>query len=221
MNELEALGEALVELEEKRTLGLTREILARGDETPGAVLNVCLHSMKLVGERYQRGEYYLSALILAGEIFRQILDLVQPKEDETPAGEPVGRILLGTVAGDIHDLGKNMFATTLRGFGFSVIDAGVDVPKERFLQETRESRPDIICLSGLITAAFRSMKTTVEFLRADEEALGYRPPIVVGGGTVDDKVALYVGANSWSTDAMEGLRICQGLMRGIREPMAG
>jgi dimethylamine corrinoid protein len=216
MDELDALAEALVELEEKETLRLTREILAQGDKTPAAILQACQNAMKVVGERYQRQEYYLSGLILAGEIFTEVLELARPGEDQPLVGEPAGVILLGTVAGDIHDIGKNMFATTLRSMGLSVIDVGVDVPKERFLQEVRRSRPDIVCLSGLITTAFHSMKATIELLRAHESELGYMPPVVLGGGTIDDKVCGYAGADSWSTDAMEGLRICQRFMRARR-----
>jgi methanogenic corrinoid protein MtbC1 len=216
MDELESLAEAIVELEEEKALELTERVLASGDKTPAAILAACQRAMRVVGERYERREYYLSALILAGEIFKEVLDLVRPDEDQPLDGGSAGVVLLGTVAGDIHDIGKNLFSTALRGFGFSVIDLGVNVPKERFLEEARRSRPDVICMSGLITAAFRSMKATVELLRADESALGYAPPVVLGGGTVDDQVCRYAGADSWSTDAAEGVRICQRLVRGPR-----
>ena len=119
--------------------------------------------------------------------------------------------MLGTVAGDIHDIGKNMFATSLRGFDFKVIDLGVDVSPERFLAEVGRSRPDVVCFSGLIMTAFESMKATVSLLRSQEDHLGYRPPIVLGGAIIDGRVCRYAGADSWSTDAMEGVRICQDL----------
>jgi methanogenic corrinoid protein MtbC1 len=164
-----------------------------------------------VGERYEREEYFISGLIMAGELFKEVLDLAMPSH-ELPAPErSCGTILLGTVAKDIHDIGKNLFATSLRGFGFAVIDLGVDVPPERFLAETKRSRPDVVCLSGLILAAFESMKRTVALIRAHEEELGYLPPVVLGGAIIDGRVCDYVGADSWSTDAMEGVRICQKL----------
>ncbi len=109
-----------------------------------------------------------------------------------------------------------MVGTALRGFGFVVTDLGVNVPKERFLQEVRRSRPDVVCLSGLITVAFHSMKETVELVRAHEPELGYVPPVVLGGGTVDSQVCCYARADSWSTDAIEGVRICQRLVSGHR-----
>jgi methanogenic corrinoid protein MtbC1 len=166
-----------------------------------------------VGERYERQEYYLSGLIMAGELFKEVLDLVQPPPGQEPLGTAAGTVLLGTVRGDIHDIGKNMFATSLRGFEFKVIDLGVDVSPEGFLAEVERSRPDILCLSGLIMAAFESMKATVRLVRSQEERLGYRPPVVLGGAIIDGRVCQYAGADSWSTDAMEGVRICQDLMR--------
>ena len=118
MDELDALADAIVELEESETLRLARDILAKGERTPAAILNTCQQAMRVVGERYERQEYYLSGLILAGEIFKEVLDLVQPDEERPLVGEPAGVILLGTVAGDIHDIGKNMFSTALRSFRF-------------------------------------------------------------------------------------------------------
>ncbi|MBN1321422.1 MAG: cobalamin-dependent protein [Thermoleophilia bacterium] len=209
---LDALRGALIDLDESRTLDLTRQLLVHDDATPLSILNTCQQALRVVGERYERQEYFISGLIMAGEIFKEVLDLVQPLYEQTPQEESAGTILLGTVAKDIHDIGKNLFATSLRGFGFRVIDLGVDVPSETFLAETKLSRPDVVCLSGLILVAFESMKETVTLLRADESQLGYHPPIVLGGGTLDGRVCDYCGADSWSTDAMEGVRICQRLV---------
>ena len=101
--------------------------------TPLSILNTCQQALKVVGERYERQEYYISGLIMAGEIFKEVIDLVQPQYEQTLRGESSGRIVLGTVAGDIHDIGKNLFGTSLRSSGFNVIDLGVDVSPERFL----------------------------------------------------------------------------------------
>jgi methanogenic corrinoid protein MtbC1 len=209
---LDELRMALIELDESRTLELTRELVAHGEATSLSILNTCQQALKVVGERYEREEYYISGLIMAGELFKEVLDLVPPPPEQSPRGESSGTVVLGTVAGDIHDIGKNLFATSLRGFGFNVIDLGVDVSPERFLEEVRESQPDVVCLSGLIMAAFESMKATVTLLRAHEAELGYRPPVVLGGGTIDGRICQYCGADSWSTDAMEGVRICQNLV---------
>ncbi len=209
---LDDLRMALIELDESRTLELTRELLAHGEATPLSILNTCQQALRMVGERYERQEYYIAGLIMAGELFKEVLDLAQPPHEQTAPEESSGTVVLGTVAGDIHDIGKNLFGTSLRGFGFKVVDLGVDVSPERFLAEVRRSRPDVVCLSGLIMAAFDSMKKTVGLLRATEAELGYRPPVVLGGGIIDGRVCEYCEADSWSTDAMEGVRICQNLV---------
>ena len=216
MTTLEELRTALIELDEQLTLDLTHRLLAQGRVAPMSILATCQQALRVVGERYERQEYFISGLIMAGELFKEVLDLVQPAQDQTQAGTAAGTVLLGTVAGDIHDIGKNMFATSLRGFDFRVIDLGVDVSPEKFLAETRRSRPDVVCLSGLIMVAFESMKATVHLLRSQEESLGYRPPIVLGGAIIDGRVCQYTGADSWSTDAMEGVRICQDLAARAR-----
>lgn len=212
MSTLDRLRTALIELDEARTLELTRELIAQGGTTPQSILNTCQQALKVVGERYERQEYYISGLIMAGEIFKEVIDVVQPHYEQTPSEESAGTIVLGTVAGDIHDIGKNLFATSLRSSGFNVRDLGVDVAPEDFLAETRKSRPDVVCLSGLIVIAFESMKSTVALLRAHEAELGYRPPVVIGGAIIDGRICRYCGANSWSTDATEGVRICQDLV---------
>jgi methanogenic corrinoid protein MtbC1 len=217
---LESLRLALIELDEARTLELTRQLLAQERVAPMSILSACQQALKVVGERYERQEYYLSGLIMAGELFKEVLDLVQPPQGQEPLGTAAGTVLLGTVRGDIHDIGKNMFATSLRGFEFKVIDLGVDVSPERFMAEVERSRPDILCLSGLIMAAFESMKATVRLVRSQEERLGYCPPVVLGGAIIDGRVCQYAGADSWSTDAMEGVRICQDLMRRRSSPGA-
>ncbi len=211
MGTLEDLRAALIDLDEERTIEITREILAQGGVTSHAILGTCQDALRVVGERYEREEYFISGLIMAGELFKEVLELVQPSYEQVARQGSSGTIVLGTVAKDIHDIGKNLFGTSLKSYGFDVIDLGVDASSEGFLEAVRRSKADVVCLSGLITAAFESMKQTVDLLRAQENELGYRPPIVVGGAIIDGRVCEYVGADSWSTDAMEGVRICQEL----------
>jgi methanogenic corrinoid protein MtbC1 len=209
---LDGLRGALIDLDETRTLALARGLLTDGEATPLSILSTCQQALKVVGERYERQEYYIAGLIMAGELFTEVLDLVQPLYEHAPSEGSSGTIVLGTVAKDIHDIGKNLFGNFLRGFGFKVIDLGVDVPAEDFLAEVERSRPHVVCLSGLIMAAFESMKGTVTLLRAHDKDLGYRPPVVLGGAIIDGRVCRFCGADSWSTDAMEGVRICQDLV---------
>jgi methanogenic corrinoid protein MtbC1 len=212
MATLDQLRTALVELDEATTLRITRELLAQDGPTPMSILATCQQALKVVGERYERQEYYISGLIMAGELFKEVLQLVGPGGPENLVQPTAGTVVLGTVAKDIHDIGKNLFGSALLGFGFKVIDLGVDVPPERFVAEVGRCRPDVVGLSGLIMAAFDSMRATVTLLRSHESELGYRPPVVLGGAIMDGRVCDYVGADSWSTDAMEGVRICQHLI---------
>jgi methanogenic corrinoid protein MtbC1 len=217
MSTLDSLYLALVDLDEDLTLKLAREAVERGETTPRMILSTCQQALRMVGERYERGEYYLAALVMAGELFNEVFEVVQPPQESFEPQGTSGTVVLGTVSDDIHDIGKNVFATTLRSYGFEVVDLGVDVAKERFLAEVKRVRPDVVCLSGLILAAFESMRATTELIRSSSADLGYRPPIVLGGGTMDGDICDYVGADSWSTDAMEGVRICQELAATSRD----
>jgi dimethylamine corrinoid protein len=214
---LDALRGALIDLDEPLTLQLTNELASDGQTTPESILSTCQQALKVVGERYEREEYFISALIMAGEIFKEVLEIVQPPEELLPRDTSRGRILLGTVAKDIHDIGKNMFGVALRAAGFDVVDIGVDVAPERFLAETLRCKPNVVCLSGLILLSFDSMKETVALIRAHEVELGYRTPIVIGGGIIDGRVCEYCGADSWSTDSTEGVRICEKLVDSSNE----
>jgi methanogenic corrinoid protein MtbC1 len=204
---------AVAALDEKASLGRVRDALAAGG-SPSSVVSAAEAGMRIVGERYERQEIFLSGLIMAGEIFRGIMELAQPGlESELAGGDSTsGRVLLGTVAGDIHDIGKNMASLAFRTFGFTVHDLGVNVPPERFVEAAREFHPDIIGLSGLISVAFNSMRQTVSLLRDRASDFSPAPITLIGGGTIDEVVARWVGADHWTTDAMEGVRLCQRLM---------
>ncbi len=207
---------AVAALDYKGTLSLVEQALARG-ESAVDIVHATQAGLRVVGERYEQQDIFLSGLIMAGEIFRGVMELVQPDWESGLQGEASGRVLLGTVAGDIHDLGKNMAALTFRAFGFVVEDLGVDVPPEDFVEAARRSRPDIIGLSGLLTLAFTAMKETVTLIHENSAQMGGAPLIVIGGATLDEHVARYVGADHWTNDAMEGVRLCQRLLESRRE----
>ncbi len=204
------LTEALAELQEKEALKIVHLRIARGDD-PMQIIDDCQKGMREVGERYAQQRYFLSALIMAGEILRQIMEIVLPAVEARYSGQSSGRVLIGTVQGDIHDLGKNMVTMLLRSYGFLVLDLGVDVPPEQFVEEASAFRPHLIGLSGLITASYGSMRETVSALRSMMAADGDAVPIVIGG-QVDEQVCRYADADHWTTDAMEGVRLCQRLV---------
>ncbi len=206
------LAAALADLRENEVLDIVRKRMAQGDD-PLDIIEDCQIGMREVGERYSQRRYYLSGLIMAGDILREVMEIVQPEVEENFSGRTSGRVLLGTVQGDIHDLGKNLLLMLLRVYGFTVLDLGVDVAPETFVEVARTFKPDIIGLSGLITAAYTSMRDTVAALRAMMEEDGVHIPILLGG-QIDEQVCKFVGADYWSTDAMEGVRYCQQLIDG-------
>lgn len=201
------LIQSLEELKEEQSIKTVKRLLA-ADENPLRIIETCQRGMRLVGERYHRGQYFIAGLIMAGEILRQIVQIVQPKLDAQHHAEPIGTMLLGTVEGDIHDIGKDIVKTLLSCHGFSVIDLGVDVKASEFLAQARNSPPDIIGLSALIMSTFENVKTTIAQLKADPVLGPRKIPIIIGGAQFDESISHYTGADAWTTDAMEGVHIC-------------
>jgi methanogenic corrinoid protein MtbC1 len=203
----------VADLMEQETLDLVRVRLEEKDD-PLTIVEDCQEGLRLVGERYERQEYYLSGLIMAGEIFREVMELLSPVIEGSFIGSESGVILLGTVEGDIHDIGKNNLSLLLTCYGFTVHDLGVDVPPAEFLRMALQIQPDIIGLSGLLTSSYDSMLETIRLLRASPDLKIAEASIVIGGNQLNEQVSQYVGADGWVTDAMEGVRLCQKIMAG-------
>jgi 5-methyltetrahydrofolate--homocysteine methyltransferase len=202
------LIEVIAELEEERALALVRQRLGAGDD-PLCIIEDCQAGLKQVGKRYAQHQYFLSGLIMGGEIFRGAMELVQPVVERRVSGDASGSVLLGTVEGDIHDLGKNIVSMLLSCHRFTVHDLGVDVPPAEFAARAREHTPDVIGISGLLTSAYDSMRETVAHLRAE----GCSVPIIIGGGQLSEEVHEYVAADYWTTDAVNGVELCRRLVR--------
>ncbi|MCB2179932.1 cobalamin-dependent protein [bacterium] len=209
---LSKLAQLVADLEEDDVLEMVHDRLKKGDD-PLTILNECDEGMREVGRRYEIGEYFIAGLIMSGEIFREVVEIIYPLLQEQRKDEPKARILVGTVQGDIHDLGKNIFRMLLASHGFEVIDLGVDVTAEEFAAKAIEHKPDIVGLSGLITPSFEKMKETVSVLRKEAQKHSLTFPIIIGGGFIDDQVNQYVGADYWMTDAMGGVRLCEELIK--------
>ena len=200
----ESLIHALVEMQEAEALQKARQLLDEGTD-PMNILEACSKAMKTVGKRFEQGEYFLPHLIMAGVMLKQISETIRPliKEEKTEAGR--GRVLMGTVSGDIHDIGKNMVIFLLEVNGFEVRDIGIDQPLENFLKAIREFQPQVVGMSGLLTLAFDSMKETV---RAIEDAgLREKVRIMIGGAQVTEQVKDYTGADAYGPDALAGVRL--------------
>jgi methanogenic corrinoid protein MtbC1 len=202
-----ALISAITDLEEEAVLALVRRRLDAGSD-PLLVVKDCQEGLRRVGLLYERQEYYLAGLIMAGEIFREAVELVQPVIERQVSRKASARILLGTVEGDIHDLGKNIVSVLLGCHSFAVQDLGVDVSPSTFCRQAAQFLPHLVGLSGLVASAYEAMRETVILLRNH----GYAGPIVIGGGQLSETVCQYVGADYWTTDAVDGVELCSRLI---------
>ena len=206
------LIQLVADLLEQEALDLVRYRIAQ-NEDPIQIVEDCQEGLRQVGERYEQQIYFLSGLIMAGEIFREAMELLAPVFEGRFTGNDSGVILLGTVQGDIHDIGKNNLSLLLTCYGFTVHDLGVDVPPQEFVLAAERVLPDLIGLSGLLTSSYDSMAHTVRLLRSHTDPSIQRIPIILGGNQLNQQVCDYVDADAWATDAMSGVRLCQGLMK--------
>jgi len=206
----EKLFDSIVNMEEEESIKLAREYLEGGGNA-SELLDVCRDAMSAIGEKFEKGEYFLSELLLGGEIFGSIMKFALPMVKDG-GSQKVGKMVLGTVKEDIHNIGKDIFKAFVEAAGFEVVDIGVDVPEEKFVEAVKEHKPDIVGLSCLITAGMTSMKKTVESLKASGLT---DMKIIIGGGRVDEEVMKFVGADAWADDAAKGVRLCKELV-GIK-----
>jgi len=197
------IGNLLVELEEDKVLDSVRASLDAGVE-PMAVVEELRNGMSEIGKRFEAREYYLSELIMSAEIFKQAMEIIETRLDGASQATK-GTVVLGTVQGDIHDIGKNIVASILRCEGFEVHDLGVDVPPEKFVAKLEETGAGLLALSGLLTIAFDTMKTTVEAVTA--AGLRDRVRVIIGGGPVNEAVVEFTGADTFGKDAAEAVRL--------------
>ena len=196
---------ALVEFEVDLLKVKTQEALDRG-VIAEEIISVLSEGMDVVGERYQTGEYFVTSLIIAGETMKEALEVLEPHLSGQGAPKR-GRIVMATVAGDIHDIGKNIFTTLMATAGFEVIDLGVDVSAEAIVAAVREHSPDILGLSALLTTNLEQFPLIVEML--EKEGLRSMVKIVVGGATVTDEFAKGAGVDALAKSAVEGVNICK------------
>ena len=206
------LVNAIAEMQEEEALKLTQEMLDTGED-PQEILDACREAMAIVGERYEQREYFLPELVVAGEVLEKIGELVKPHiKQESTQVEPVGKIVLGTVAGDIHDIGKDIVAFMLDVNNYQVYNLGVDVPAHAFIDKLKEVDADILALSGFLTLAFDQMKLTVEAVQ--EAGLRDKVKIMIGGAPMDDAVVEYIGADAFGLDAAAAVRLANDWIGG-------
>ena len=195
----------IVELNEDSVKELLKKRLESNDD-PLKIMDDVKGAMKIIGEKFSNKEYFLPELIMSGEILRDIFEVLGPKLKESNiTEEKKGRVLLGTVAGDIHDIGKDVVKFMLDANGFEVLDLGVDVPAEKFVESIKEFKPQVVALSGFLTLAFDSMKEIIQ--KFEEAGLRDSVKIMIGGGTVDESIVEYVSADAYGESAVEAVAL--------------
>jgi len=202
------LVDAIAEMREEDALRIADESLEAGGD-PLGILEDCREAMGVIGERFAHGDCFIPELVMAGEMLTQISSKVKPHLT-SQGKEPVklGRVVIGTVQGDIHNIGKDIVAFMLDANGFEVEDLGVDVPPARFVEAVRERRPQVVGLSGFLTVAYDPMRKTVQALA--DAGLRSQVKVMIGGGLVDDKIREYTGADAYGKDAVAAVALAKG-----------
>lgn len=198
---------ALSELQEQEALDITKTRLDSAED-PNGILADARNGMTIVGDRFAKGEYFIPDLVFSGEILKEVTDMVKPRLSQSNTQEKkIAKIVLGTVAGDIHDIGLNIVDFMLDTNGYEVFNLGVDVPPGKFVEKVKETDATILALSGFLTLAFDSMKETVKAI--DDAGLRGRVKIMIGGGQIDEQVRNYTGADASGKDAMEAVSLAK------------
>lgn len=211
MNKLQALTDAMVNLEEKAVLDEVKRLLSSGGKARD-ILDALTQGMNIIGEKYGAGEYFLAELVMGAEIFKESMEMLEPAllAEGAPQRKVCGKMVIGTVQGDLHDIGKNIFVALARNAGFAVTDLGIDVPPAKFIEQVKKDNADILGMSGIMTMSLDPMAETVRQLK--EAGLRHKVKVIIGGLPVDERWRQLVGADAASDDAYKGLKIIQAFM---------
>jgi 5-methyltetrahydrofolate--homocysteine methyltransferase len=205
------LVSTLADLKEKEALQIVQERLNAGDD-PLGILNDARRAVEIVGKRFSDSEYFIPDLVYSGEILKGITEMVKPKITKAAEAKRLGKVVVGTVAGDIHDIGKDIVVFMLDVNGFEVTDLGIDVPAQKFVDAIKSTGSKVVGLSGFLTLAFQSMKDTVDAIK--NAGLREKVKIMIGGGQIDEQVKSFTGADAYGKDAMEGVKLAKGWIGG-------
>jgi methanogenic corrinoid protein MtbC1 len=206
------LVKLLSDLKEPEALAFVEKSLGEGVD-PMDLLGEAKEAMNIVGQRFASDEYFIPDLVFSGVILKRIMEMIEPHLKETQEAERLGKVVIGTVAGDIHDIGKDLVVFMLDVNGFEVLDLGIDVPVQKFVDTVKETGTTVVGLSGFLTLAFQSMKDTVDAIK--EAELRDHVKIMIGGGQIDEQVKSYTGADAYGKDAMEAVQLAKDWIGGV------
>ena len=204
---IEKIKNAIIKGISEEAIAAVNTAFKRNIETNQILNEAIISGAEEVGLRYEKEEYFLGDMLLAADAINDCMKVVKPKLVEEKHKSP-GKVLIGTPEGDLHDIGKSLVVALLQGQGFEVIDLGVDVPPEKFVEVATNENPDIIGISGLLTVTISKMTETVTMLKRK----GIRAKIVVGGGILSEESCKYIGADAWAKDGWKGVKVINDLM---------
>jgi 5-methyltetrahydrofolate--homocysteine methyltransferase len=207
----EDLVALISELKKKEAIEVTQQRLSAGED-PLQILDDARKAMQIVGGRFSDGTYFIPDLVYSGKILGEIADILKPGLSQMPESKKLGKIVIGTVAGDLHDIGKDLVTFMLDVNGFDVYDLGIDVQPQTFVEKIKEIQPDIIGMSGFLTSVYQAMKDTVDAIA--EAGLRDTVKIMIGGGVMDDEIKKYSGADAYGPDAMAAVGLARKWMGG-------
>jgi 5-methyltetrahydrofolate--homocysteine methyltransferase len=207
----EKLVDAIVNMQEEEAISITNELI-EGGEDPMKILDHCKEAVGIVGKRFEEGTYFLPELIMAGEMLSKISTIVKPKLQGAQESKKAGKVLIGTVEGDIHDIGKDIVTFMLDVNGFDVLDLGIDIPPAKFVEAIKDFQPEVVGLSGFLTLAFDSMVETVKAIK--DAGLRDKVKIMIGGGQIDEVIKEYTDADAYGLDAMAAVNLTKGWIGG-------
>jgi 5-methyltetrahydrofolate--homocysteine methyltransferase len=205
------LVELLSDLKEQEAMEFVDKALEKGVD-PLSLLEEAKEGMRVVGERFASCEYFIPDLIFSGEILKGLVQKLEPRLKKGGEAKKLGKVIVGTVAGDIHDIGKDLVVVMLDVNGFEVFDLGVDVPAQKFVDAVRETGSPVVGMSGFLTLAFENMKAAVEAIKT--AGLRDKVKIMVGGGQIDEEVRAFTGADAYGKDAVEAVKLAKGWIGG-------
>lgn len=200
-----SIAESIARIEEETTLRLVRDLLKKGRD-PYSIIEELRKGVEEVGKQFSCSNLFLTDLIMAGEIFKQAIEIVKPRITGDSTTKSLGTVVIGTVKGDVHDIGKNIVVMSLETAGFDVLDLGVDIPAERFLDGIISKEAKVVGMSVLMTTSFDPMKNTIELIRRSKVA---QVKVMVGGGPTNETVARSVGADAYGSTAIDAVRMAK------------
>ncbi|MCC6029487.1 MAG: corrinoid protein [Candidatus Korarchaeum sp.] len=204
------LKESLVNLDEESFMNYLEELISSGEDPWRIILGPMSEAMKEIGRLFEEGEYFIAEMLRAASIFKKALDKLGIGAE---GGGSLGTVVIGTVKGDVHDIGKSLVATMLRAAGFKVIDLGVDVDADTFIRAVREHRADILAMSSLLTTTRDYVSVVIR--RLEEEGLRERVKVLIGGLSTSREFAKSIGADGWAENAIEAVEVAKNLLKDL------